>query len=88
MACQRCIVSGQVQGVWFRASTQRQAQQLNIRGSARNLPDGSVEVIACGEEAALKRLRQWLQQGPEQARVDEVRCEWVELEPPGGFTTG
>jgi acylphosphatase len=66
-------VLGKVQGVFFRHSARLEAARLFIRGSARNLPDGSVEVIAHGEAAALERLRIWLSRGPPQARVDEVR---------------
>lgn len=87
--CQRCRVSGRVQGVWFRASTQQQAVQLGVTGSAMNLPDGSVEVVACGEEAAVEALKQWLWQGPELAVVSDVSCESFELqERPKSFTTG
>jgi acylphosphatase len=85
--CIRCIVRGRVQGVWFRASTQQQAQQLAIRGWAKNLPDGAVEVAACGEGDALERLREWLWQGPELAQVSEVVCEPFEMQSPHGFTT-
>lgn len=88
-SCLRCRVSGRVQGVWFRATTQQQAQRLALTGSARNLPDGSVEVMACGEAAALEVLHDWLWQGPELARVTEVSCESLQLEPrPASFTTG
>lgn len=86
--CLRCRVSGRVQGVWFRASTQQQAERLGISGSARNLFDGDVEVIACGEEAALNALREWLWQGPAHAQVDGVQCEPLTREVPGGFSTG
>jgi len=69
----RFLVVGKVQGVYFRHSTRLEAEKLAIRGSARNLPDGSVEVIAQGEPAALERLRAWLGRGPAHARVEEVR---------------
>jgi acylphosphatase len=59
--------------VYFRHSTRLEARKLNIRGFARNLPDGSVEVLAQGAAAAVEELRQWLGRGPAQARVDEVR---------------
>ncbi len=85
--CIRCNVSGRVQGVWFRASTQQRAEQLGIRGSARNLADGSVEVVACGKDDALEKLRDWLSQGPELAQVTGVVCEPFEMESPHGFTT-
>ncbi|MCW8918632.1 MAG: acylphosphatase [Gammaproteobacteria bacterium] len=87
--CLRCRVSGRVQGVWFRDSTRRQAERLGLRGSARNLADGSVEVVACGEEAALQALRDWLWQGPRDARVTAVQCEPLSpAEVPAGFTIG
>jgi acylphosphatase len=62
-----------VQGVYFRHSTRVEAKRLGIRGSAQNLPDGSVEVLAQGSVAAVEELRVWLHRGPDQARVDEVR---------------
>jgi acylphosphatase len=69
----RFLVFGKVQGVYFRHSTRLEAQRLGLRGSARNLPDGSVEVFAQGPAAAVGELRAWLHRGPAQARVDEVR---------------
>ena len=69
----RFLVFGKVQGVYFRHSTRLEAQRLGLRGSARNLPDGSVEVLARGADAAVGELRAWLHRGPAQARVDEVR---------------
>jgi acylphosphatase len=67
------LVTGKVQGVFFRQSARREAQRLGVHGSARNLPDGSVEVWARGSMAALDALCAWLKQGPPQARVDAVR---------------
>jgi acylphosphatase len=69
----RYHVIGKVQGVYFRHSTRAQAERLGLRGFARNLPDGSVEVLAHGSPAALEELRRWLQRGPELARVEAVR---------------
>lgn len=85
--CLRCLVSGRVQGVWYRASTQEQAERLGLRGYARNLPDGRVEVLACGDAAALEELKVWLWQGPPAARVDAVECSEVDETPPPGFST-
>lgn len=76
-ACIRCWVSGRVQGVWYRASTQDKARELGIAGYAKNLPDGRVEVLACGSGRALEDLRQWLWQGPPHASVNQVQCETV-----------
>lgn len=66
------IVSGRVQGVCFRASTQEQARRLGLLGYVRNLDDGRVEVLAAGTDEALDALAQWLQQGPPLSRVDGV----------------
>lgn len=79
--CLRCLVSGRVQGVYYRASTQRRAEALGLTGWVRNLPDGRVELVAMGPERALEELREWLWQGPPQARVAEVRCERAEHVP-------
>ncbi len=73
--CRRWLVSGKVQGVWFRDSTRRQALTLGLQGHARNLADGRVEVVACGEYDSLQHLQEWLWQGPERARVDGVDAE-------------
>lgn len=88
-SCVRCVVSGRVQGVWFRGSTRDQALRLGIRGYANNRPDGRVEVLACGEPAAVDRLRAWLWEGPIQAYVTDVSCEPAPI-PTGldGFSTG
>ena len=70
--CRQWLVAGIVQGVFFRASTQAEAQRLDLQGYVRNLPDGRVEVVACGPNAALNELRQWLNTGPPRARVDAI----------------
>lgn len=88
MNCIRCRVTGRVQGVWFRAGTRRQAIALGITGYARNRPGGAVEVLACGDEAAVARLKGWLWQGTPGARVDKVVCEAVEQRPPRDFEIG
>jgi acylphosphatase len=69
----RFLVTGKVQGVYFRHSTRAEAERLGIRGVARNLPDGSVEVIAHGTQAAVEELRDWLHRGPRMARVASVQ---------------
>ena len=73
--CRRFLVSGEVQGVFFRASTRDVARRLGLGGYAANLRDGRVEVVACGTEEALERLREWLHLGPPQAEVAEVEEE-------------
>ena len=71
----RFLVTGRVQGVYFRHSARTEAKRLHLRGLARNLSDGSVEVVARGSPAAVEVLRQWLHRGPPAARVDSVRDE-------------
>ena len=85
--CIRCIVSGKVQGVFYRASTQQQARSLNITGYAKNLSNGKVEVLACGEQSAIQQLQDWLWQGPSGARVDDVDCQSVAPVVEQGFMT-
>jgi len=72
MICRHYFVSGRVQGVYFRGSTQRQAQSLDITGWARNLSDGRVEVLACGDAVALDKLENWLRIGPQWANVSNI----------------
>ncbi len=69
-------VRGRVQGVYFRASTQREARRLGLSGWVKNRPDGSVEVLAEGEEASIRELYGWAQKGPSAARVDRVDTRW------------
>lgn len=88
MSCMRCIVSGRVQGVWFRETTRQKAQALELRGSAVNLPNGDVEVLACGTDQALRKLQDWLWQGSSMSRVDSVSCEMLDQISPASFTTG
>ncbi len=75
------FVSGRVQGVFFRSSTQGRAAQLGLAGWVRNLSDGRVEVFAQGASDELHELRRWLEQGPPDARVEAVHVEQVEEDP-------
>ena len=75
MSAARFLVSGKVQGVWFRAATREQALHLGLAGSAKNLADGRVEVLAIGDQEAIDELAQWLLQGPPLAKVTEVERE-------------
>jgi acylphosphatase len=70
------VVRGRVQGVFFRASTQREAKRLGLTGWVRNRPDGGVEVLAEGEEDGLKELIGWANRGPSAARVERVDVRW------------
>ena len=73
--CRRYLISGRVQGVAFRASTQDAARGLGVTGFARNLTDGRVEVVACGEFQRVKQFESWLKRGPRWARVEKVVAE-------------
>lgn len=88
MATARFVVSGRVQGVFYRASTREQAARLGLDGHARNLADGTVEVLASGTDEALAALQCWLQHGPPAAEVDSVRRENVGLAVAPGFRCG
>lgn len=85
MRCIHCYVSGKVQGVWFRASTKEEAEKLGLQGWVKNLPDGRVEVLACGDDAQIEQFHQWLHQGPKLAQVEEVILEDLEPKPYPGF---
>ena len=85
MTCAKFIVSGKVQGVFFRASARTQAQELALSGYAKNLPNGDVEVLAGGSDEALDALERWLHIGPLAAQVASVRRTVVELGPSGPF---
>jgi acylphosphatase len=86
--CVLCHVAGRVQGVFFRANTREQAQRLGLTGYARNLPDGRVQVLACGAPDAVARLKEWLRSGPPAARVSGVACEPAPEQKLSGFSAG
>ena len=69
-------VRGRVQGVFFRASSQREARRLGLTGWVKNRADGSVEVVAEGEEEELKELIAWAHRGPSAGRVERVDVRW------------
>jgi acylphosphatase len=71
----RCLITGNVQGVWFRANTKTQADLLGLTGYAKNLADGRVEVLATGERVKIEKLYEWLQHGPELAQVTHISRE-------------
>lgn len=72
MLCRSYVVTGRVQGVFYRASTQEAASRLGLVGWVRNCDNGSVELLACGEQSVLKQLEDWLWQGPRYAQVSGV----------------
>ncbi|MGE0072820.1 MAG: acylphosphatase [Thiomonas sp.] len=89
MTCKRARVRGRVQGVAFRAHTREQALRLGLRGYARNLPDGTVEVLVCGPQRDVDALLRWLWQGSPAARVDAVTVEdAADADCGNGFAVG
>jgi acylphosphatase len=72
MICRRSFVSGRVQGVFYRATCVRKAAALGLTGFARNLPDGRVEVLACGEPAIVEQFVAWLWEGSPASRVTAI----------------
>jgi acylphosphatase len=75
MICRRSFVSGRVQGVFYRATCVRKAADLGLKGFARNLADGRVEVLACGDEAAVTAFVGWLWEGSPASKVTDVATE-------------
>jgi acylphosphatase len=78
LIARRCLVSGRVQGVFYRASTRARAEVLGVTGYARNLPDGRVEVLACGDPAAVAALCDWLWRGSPASHVKDVVVETLD----------
>ena len=83
--CYRGFVEGRVQGVFFRAETRRQAQQLGLDGWVRNVDDGSVELLICGGEDQVRQMLAWLQAGPPMAEVEAVSLAPSDCPAPAGF---
>jgi len=68
----KIVVSGRVQGVYFRASTLKKADELKLKGYVRNLSNGNVEIIAQGKDEIVGQLIEWAHVGPSRAIVEEV----------------
>jgi acylphosphatase len=84
--CEKCIVTGLVQGVFYRDSAKQQAEKLGVTGYVKNIPEGHVEVLICGTPEAVGHMKAWLWDGPEHAHVSNVKCELFEdKEVPAGF---
>lgn len=79
LVARRARVVGRVQGVYYRASTAAEARRLGVRGHARNLPDGAVDVLVVGPEPAVTELLRWLWHGPPLAQVSGVEVTEVDL---------
>ncbi|MFC1549107.1 acylphosphatase [Candidatus Omnitrophota bacterium] len=79
------IVSGMVQGVFFRADAREQARELSLTGWVKNCWGGNLEVVLEGNKKDIEKMIDWLHTGPPSARVEEVKVEWEE--PTGEFDT-
>jgi acylphosphatase len=87
----KCLVGGRVQGVFYRATAAQRARELGIRGYAKNLPDGRVEVLALGDAEIVEGFIEWLWIGSSASKVTSVEASDVTLEPhehPKSFSTG
>lgn len=88
--CKRYYVAGRVQGVFFRARTAEEGRRLGLQGWALNLPDGRVEVLACGPSENISELGNWLTRGPPLAKVARVdvnpedASQWESADRPVG----
>jgi acylphosphatase len=84
------LVSGRVQGVFYRATCVRKAESLGLKGFARNLPDGRVEVLACGEQPVVEQFIAWLWEGSPASKVTGVEtapCDESEAQRLTGFSS-
>jgi acylphosphatase len=80
MPCQRLVISGRVQGVWYRESMRQEAERLGVTGWVRNLNDGRVEAIVCGSPEKIKATVAWAHKGPPLARVSNIETSPAEGE--------
>ena len=84
--CIKAIVRGKVQGVFYREGTRKKATALQLTGWVKNNDDGAVELHACGDEAQIQTLIQWLKKGPLLARVSQVDLSEIPAETHDAFT--
>ncbi len=82
----RVVISGKVQGVFFRASAEDEARSRGLAGWVRNRPDGQVEAVFEGEQAAVEAMIAWCRRGPPAARVTGVTVTWEEPRGERGFS--
>ena len=90
MVCKKCLVGGRVQGVFYRATAARRARELALSGYARNLADGRVELLACGEDQAVHAFVSWLWIGSSGSKVTSVEVADAPVDPANahsGFHT-
>lgn len=76
------LVSGRVQGVFFRANAKEEAERLELKGYAKNLDNGSVEILVQGKEDRIGQFIKWCEEGPKSATVTNIKIAWQE---PGDF---
>jgi acylphosphatase len=86
MICKKCLVGGRVQGVFYRATAARRARELSISGYARNLSDGRVEVLACGDDEAVRAFVSWLWIGSSGSKVTAVDVSDAAVDPASART--
>jgi acylphosphatase len=84
----RAVVSGRVQGVWYRDSARREADRLGVAGSATNLRDGTVQLEVEGPSASVDAFLTWAAEGPPRAHVSAVQVEELAPEGQAGFVVG
>ena len=82
MVCKKCLIGGRVQGVFYRATAAHRARELGIHGYARNLPDGRVEVLACGDEDTVSAFVKWLWIGSSASKVTSVEVSDAATDAP------
>lgn len=85
MSCLHLLISGQVQGVWFRESMRQEALALGATGWVRNLPDGKVEAVVCGSETTVDSMLTWAKKGSPLAKVNSIETRDIPAEPFSGF---
>lgn len=76
--CLHCYIAGRVQGVFYREGTRRKAKELGITGYVKNLSDGRVEVVVCGELEKVEEMREWFWDGPPAADVTDVTVKEID----------
>ena len=81
----RVVVSGSVQGVFFRTQTRDRARSLGVAGWIRNVPDGTVEAAFEGDDERVDSMVEWCRRGPSGATVEHVEVEWAEPQGEVGF---
>lgn len=78
-------ISGVVQGVFFREATKNKAEDLRLTGWVRNLPDGRVEAVFEGDKESIEKIIEWVEEGPDSARVEDIEVKWREYKDEFSF---